>query len=46
MAWVAAFILTSLMASAVVLEIYDKPTGGLWFLIVVWILLDSGGTGD
>lgn len=27
-----------LCIAATVLEIHDKPAGGLWFLIVIWII--------
>lgn len=30
---------SALVAGAVTLEIYGKPTGGLWFLIVIWALM-------
>lgn len=38
-----AIAFSALVGSAVVLEINGREAGGLWFLIVVWVLVSSWG---
>jgi hypothetical protein len=39
MAWIGQGIaFAALVAGAVYLEVHDKPAGGLWFLIVIWVI--------
>jgi hypothetical protein len=39
MTWIGQGVaFAALVASAVVLELYDKPSDGLWVLIVVWAI--------
>lgn len=33
--------MAALIGAAVYLEMNGKPTGGLWFLIVIWVIFGS-----